>query len=135
MSPLLQLLSDEVASDPYAFYRHLRADDPLHFDESTQSYLVTPCALQDRQILMLAATCWARIVLRHIPRTCTPARSNPDSQGLCLVTQGQRAHRAPPLSIEGQWEDGQEVESLTIHLRPTERSGGADRSRRGGTRR
>ncbi len=38
---LPQLLSDEVAADPYAFYRRLRAEDPLHFDESTQSYLIT----------------------------------------------------------------------------------------------
>ena len=40
-SPLPQLLSDEVAADPYAFYRRLRAEEPLHFDESTQSYLIT----------------------------------------------------------------------------------------------
>lgn len=39
--PLPLLLSDEVAADPYAFYRRLRAEAPLHFDESTQSYLIT----------------------------------------------------------------------------------------------
>ncbi|CAB4952916.1 MAG: cytochrome P450 [Actinobacteria bacterium] len=35
------LLSDEVASDPYAFYRRLREERPLHYDGETNSYLVT----------------------------------------------------------------------------------------------
>lgn len=35
------LLSDEVAADPYAFYRRLRAERPLHLDPDTGSYLIT----------------------------------------------------------------------------------------------
>jgi cytochrome P450 len=38
---LPQLLSAEVAADPYAFYRRLRAEEPLRYDRSTESYLVT----------------------------------------------------------------------------------------------
>lgn len=34
-------ISAEVEADPYAFYARLRAEDPLHFDEGTGSYLVT----------------------------------------------------------------------------------------------
>lgn len=35
------LLSEEGSADPYAVYRVLRAEDPVHWDESTQSYLIT----------------------------------------------------------------------------------------------
>src|SRR4051812_16012319 len=35
------LTSPEVVADPYAFYRRLRAEAPLHFDEGTGSYLIT----------------------------------------------------------------------------------------------
>lgn len=35
------LLSAEVAADPHAFYRRLRAERPVHFDESIGGYLVT----------------------------------------------------------------------------------------------
>ncbi|MEU7812206.1 cytochrome P450 [Pseudonocardia sp. NPDC049154] len=35
------LLSAEVARDPYAFYRRLRAEAPLHWDEGAQAYLLT----------------------------------------------------------------------------------------------
>lgn len=35
------LLSAEGSADPYAVYRLLRAEDPVHYDESTESYLVT----------------------------------------------------------------------------------------------
>lgn len=34
-------ISPEVEADPYAFYKRLRAEDPLHFDVGTGSYLVT----------------------------------------------------------------------------------------------
>ncbi|CAB4952970.1 MAG: cytochrome P450 [Actinobacteria bacterium] len=40
-SDLPALTSPEVVSDPYAFYRRLRAERPLHFDEGTGSYLIT----------------------------------------------------------------------------------------------
>lgn len=36
-----ELLSDEGARDPYAVYRVLRAEDPVHYDESTGTYLIT----------------------------------------------------------------------------------------------
>lgn len=35
------LLSDEVASDPYRFYRRLRDESPVHYDASVDSYLVS----------------------------------------------------------------------------------------------
>jgi cytochrome P450 len=35
------LLSPEGSADPYAVYRALRQDDPVHYDESTRSYLIT----------------------------------------------------------------------------------------------
>jgi cytochrome P450 len=35
------ILSAEVAKDPYAFYRRLRDDYPLHYDRSIDSYLVS----------------------------------------------------------------------------------------------
>jgi len=35
------LLSEEVARDPYAFYRRLRREAPLHYDESAGAYLLT----------------------------------------------------------------------------------------------
>ncbi len=35
------LLSPEGSADPYAVYRVLRAEAPVHFDESTGSYLIT----------------------------------------------------------------------------------------------
>ncbi|UFS58322.1 cytochrome P450 [Subtercola endophyticus] len=35
------LLSPEGSADPYAVYRALRADDPVHYDESTESFLIT----------------------------------------------------------------------------------------------
>lgn len=35
------LLSAEVAADPHAFYRRLRAEHPVYFDESIGGYLVT----------------------------------------------------------------------------------------------
>jgi hypothetical protein len=33
------LSSPEVVADPYAFHRRLRAEDPVHFDEGTASYM------------------------------------------------------------------------------------------------
>jgi len=38
---LPQLLSTVVAADPYAFYRQLRSERPLQYDDSTSAYLVT----------------------------------------------------------------------------------------------
>jgi pulcherriminic acid synthase len=40
-SGLPDLTSPEVVVDPYAFYRRLRAERPLHFDKGTGSYLIT----------------------------------------------------------------------------------------------
>lgn len=36
-----ELLSAEGSADPYAVYRVLRAQAPVHYDESTKSYLIT----------------------------------------------------------------------------------------------
>lgn len=41
MTPMPELLSPEVAKDPHAFYRRLRAEAPVHFDRSVNGYLVS----------------------------------------------------------------------------------------------
>ncbi len=41
LSDIPTFFSDEVAADPYAFYRRLRAEEPAHYDPDLNGYLIS----------------------------------------------------------------------------------------------